>query len=104
MPGLWDCHAHLFGSTQWNLETAVWIPPAQSGARAATDLRSYIEGGVTSVREVAGYGVELAPVVAEGSLVGPSIYGAGAVLSTTGGHGDVHDGHVHRPRPSDDHQ
>ncbi|HKZ21134.1 MAG TPA: amidohydrolase family protein [Acidimicrobiia bacterium] len=90
MPGLWDCHAHLFGSTQWNLETAVWIPPAQSGARAATDLQSYIEGGVTSVREVGGYGVELAPVVSEGSLVGPSIYGAGAVLSTTGGHGDVH--------------
>ncbi len=90
MPGLWDCHAHLFGSTQWNLETAVWIPPAQSGARAATDLQSYIEGGVTSVREVGGYGVELAPVVAEGSLAGPTIYGAGAVLSTTGGHGDVH--------------
>ncbi|HJU51879.1 MAG TPA: amidohydrolase family protein [Acidimicrobiia bacterium] len=90
MPGLWDCHAHLFGSTQWNLETAVWIPPAQSGARAANDLQNYIEGGVTSVREVGGYGVELAPVVAEGSLLGPTIYGAGAVLSTTGGHGDVH--------------
>jgi imidazolonepropionase-like amidohydrolase len=90
MPGLWDCHAHLFGSTQWNLETAVWIPPAQSGARAASDLQSYIDGGVTSVREVGGYGVELAPVVAEGSLIGPTIYGAGAVLSTTGGHGDVH--------------
>lgn len=90
MPGLWDCHAHLFGSTQWNLESATWIPPATSGARAGADLASYIDGGVTSVREVGGYGVELAPVVAEGSLVGPTIYGAGAVLSTTGGHGDVH--------------
>ena len=90
LPGLWDCHAHLFGSTQWNLESATWLPPATSGARAASDLASYIAGGVTSVREVGGYGVEMAAVVAEGSLVGPAIYGAGAVLSTTGGHGDVH--------------
>jgi imidazolonepropionase-like amidohydrolase len=54
------------------------------------DLGRYIDGGVTSIREVGGFGVELAPVVAEGSVVGPSIYGAGEVLSTTGGHGDIH--------------
>ena len=90
LPGLWDCHAHLFGSTQWSLEMASFLPPATSGARATADLANYIAGGVTSVREVGGYGVELAPVVDEGSLVGPTIYGAGAVLSTTGGHGDVH--------------
>ncbi len=90
MPGLWDCHAHLFGSPSWSLEGVAWVPPAAAGARATADLRNYIEGGVTSVREVGGYGVELAPVVAEGSIVGPSIYGAGEVLSTTGGHGDIH--------------
>lgn len=90
MPGLWDCHAHLFGSAAWNLETAAWLAPATAGARATADLRRYLDGGVTSVREVGGYGVELAAVVAEGSVPGPSIYGAGEVLSTTGGHGDIH--------------
>lgn len=90
LPGLWDCHAHLFGSTQWNLESASFLSPATGAARASADLASYLEGGVTSIREVGGYGVELAPVVDEGSVKGPTIYGAGAVLSTTGGHGDVH--------------
>ena len=90
MPGLWDCHAHLFGSPSWSLEGVAWVPPAAAGARATADLRRYIEGGVTSVREVGGYGVELAAVVAEGSVTGPAIYGAGEVLSTTGGHGDIH--------------
>jgi imidazolonepropionase-like amidohydrolase len=90
MPGLWDCHAHLFGSPAWNIEAAAWLAPATAGARATADLRRYLDGGVTSVREVGGYGVELAAVVAEGSVAGPSIYGAGEVLSTTGGHGDIH--------------
>ena len=90
MPGLWDCHGHLFGSSSWSLEGVAWVPPAAAGARATADLRNYISGGVTSVREVGGYGVELAAVVTEGSIVGPSIYGAGEVLSTTGGHGDIH--------------
>jgi len=90
MPGLWDCHAHIFGAPFWDLERTAWVTPAAAGARSTADLRKYIEGGVTSIREVGGYGVELAAVVAEGSVVGPAIYGAGEVLSTTGGHGDIH--------------
>jgi imidazolonepropionase-like amidohydrolase len=34
--------------------------------------------------------VHLAKAVAEGAIEGPAIYAAGAVLSTTGGHGDLH--------------
>ncbi|MGQ0847672.1 MAG: metal-dependent hydrolase family protein [Actinomycetota bacterium] len=90
MPGIWDCHAHLFGSPAWNLEGTAFIPPAAAGARATVDLGRYLDAGITSVREVGGYGVELAAVVSEGSIRGPSIYGAGAVLSTTGGHADIH--------------
>jgi imidazolonepropionase-like amidohydrolase len=44
---------------------------------------------VTSVREVGGLGVYLARAVEEGTLDGPTIYGAGAILSVTGGHGDL---------------
>ena len=42
------------------------------------------------MREVGGLGVYLAQAVREGLLDGPSIYPAGAVLCTTGGHGDLH--------------
>jgi imidazolonepropionase-like amidohydrolase len=66
-------------------------PRALRAARCAGDLRAALDAGVTSVREVGGLGVYLAPAVAEGVLDGPSVYGAGAVLSTTGGHGDLHD-------------
>src|SRR5262249_62061337 len=46
--------------------------------------------GITSVREVGGLGVHLARAVAEGVLEGPAIYAAGAILSITGGHADLH--------------
>ena len=65
-------------------------PTALRAARSARDLTRALNAGVTSVREVGGLGVYLAPAVHEGVLDGPSIYGAGAALSTTGGHGDLH--------------
>jgi imidazolonepropionase-like amidohydrolase len=42
------------------------------------------------VREVGGLGIDLARAVDEGVLDGPAIYAAGAILSTTGGHADLH--------------
>jgi len=47
-------------------------------------------GGVTSVREVGGHGLDIQPAIADGHVTGPSVYGAGRVISTTGGHGDIH--------------
>ncbi|WP_203910538.1 metal-dependent hydrolase family protein [Rhizocola hellebori] len=90
MPGLWDCHAHFLGVRGLDLSRLPLEPVAVRAARATTDLRWALEAGVTSVREVGGLGVYLARVVAEGLVAGPHIYGAGAVLSTTGGHGDLH--------------
>jgi hypothetical protein len=49
-----------------------------------------LAAGVTSVREVGELGVYLAWVVDEGLFDGPAIYGAGAVLATTGGHADIY--------------
>jgi len=63
---------------------------ALRAARITGDLRAALDAGVTSVREVGGLGVYLTRAVEEGSVAGPSIYAAGAVLSTTGGHGDLH--------------
>jgi imidazolonepropionase-like amidohydrolase len=90
MPGMWDCYGHFVGGLTLNLERQPLEPVALRAARGARDLRAALDAGITSVREVGGFGVYLARAVAEGSLDGPAVYGAGAVLSTTGGHGDLH--------------
>lgn len=90
MPGMWDCHAHLIGARSLDLMQLAFEPVPLRAARCVADLRAAIDVGITSVREVGGFGIDLARGVAEGSLVGPSIYAAGALLSATGGHGDVH--------------
>jgi imidazolonepropionase-like amidohydrolase len=90
MPGLWDCHAHIFGLRTMDFSVIATEPLAVRGARCVGDMQAALDAGVTSVREVGGLGVYLARVVNEGTVAGPSIYGAGSVLSTTGGHGDIH--------------
>jgi imidazolonepropionase-like amidohydrolase len=90
MPGMWDCHGHFLGTRTFDLGHLPLEPLALRGARSARDLRAALDAGVTSVREVGGLGVDLARAVAEGVLDGPAIYAAGAILSTTGGHADLH--------------
>jgi imidazolonepropionase-like amidohydrolase len=90
MPGMWECHGHFIGARSFDLNQLPLEPVPLRAARCARDLRAALDAGVTSVREVGGLGVYLARAVAEGTLDGPAIYGAGAILSTTGGHGDLH--------------
>ncbi len=90
MPGLWDCHVHFAGMASLNLEAFGTTSPITSAARAAADVTKTLMGGITSVRDVGGLGLRMAPAVADGSLLGPNIYAAGRILSTTGGHGDLH--------------
>jgi imidazolonepropionase-like amidohydrolase len=90
MPGLWECHGHLMGVRSMDLSRLSFEPMPTRAARATTDLRAALDAGVTSIREVGGLGVYLARPIEEGILVAPHLYPAGAVLSTTGGHGDLH--------------
>ena len=92
MPGLWDCHVHFTGSS-WDGELAKFQPylpgfPALAGALCAADMKATLMAGFTSVRDLSGFGCDLWPGVAKGFLIGPNIYGAVAILSITGGHGD----------------
>jgi imidazolonepropionase-like amidohydrolase len=90
MPGMWECHGHLMGTRTFDLSRLPLEPEALRAARCTRDLRAALDAGITSVRDVGGLGVYLARAVAEGTVPGPAIYGAGAILSTTGGHGDLH--------------
>jgi imidazolonepropionase-like amidohydrolase len=90
MPGMWECHGHFIGMRSFDLTRLPLEPVPLRAARCARDLRAALDAGITSVRDVGGLGVYLARAVAEGTLDGPAVYGAGAILSTTGGHGDLH--------------
>ncbi|HEV2376470.1 MAG TPA: amidohydrolase family protein [Streptosporangiaceae bacterium] len=90
MPGMWDCHGHFTGARTFDLGQLPLEPVALRAARASTDLRNALDAGITSVREVGGLGVFLGRAVDEGVVPGPAIYAAGAILSTTGGHADLH--------------
>jgi imidazolonepropionase-like amidohydrolase len=103
MPGMWDCHAHFTGTSALNPVWWALEPPAAAGARSAIDALAALRAGITSVREVGGLGVHLARTVADGTLPGPAIYGAGAMLSMTGGHGDLHEVPLPVMRTLDEH-
>jgi imidazolonepropionase-like amidohydrolase len=90
MPGMWDCHGHFTGERSADLATIATMHPALMGIRAAGDARKVLAAGFTSVREVGGIGVHLRRAIDEGTLVGPHVYAAGAILSPTGGHADLH--------------
>ena len=90
LPGLWDCHAHFIGLPSPDLARLATEDPLTAAARAVGDAAALIDGGVTSVRDVGGMGLSLAPAIEEGRVPGPRIHAAGSVLSTTGGHGDIH--------------
>lgn len=90
LPGLWDCHTHFVGLPQANVELVATTNPITAAARALSDAAAVLDGGITSVRDVGGLGLQLAPAIDEGRVPGPTIHAAGRILSTTGGHGDIH--------------
>ncbi|HZO16130.1 MAG TPA: amidohydrolase family protein, partial [Polyangiaceae bacterium] len=90
MPGMWDCHVHLMGLKDVSLSSMLGLRLPLAAARCTADLSAALDAGFTSVREVGGLGAQMARAVDEGTLRAPRIYAAGAILSQTGGHGDVH--------------
>ncbi len=90
MPGLWDSHIHFIGLTNADMHAMLHTPVAEMAVRAAADASATLDGGVTSVREVGGFGLDFASAINDGTVRGPNIHGAGRILSTTAGHADGH--------------
>jgi imidazolonepropionase-like amidohydrolase len=91
LPGLWDAHIHVPGMPGSDPFASAMTPLVERVGRATRDLARIFDGGVTSIRDVGGFGHQLASLTADGTLVGPAIYGSGPTLSQTGGHGDMHE-------------
>jgi imidazolonepropionase-like amidohydrolase len=92
MPGLWEAHAHFMGASPRkpiDMQNMLMGNMASAGARCARALRDSLYAGYTSCIDLGGYAPELQTVLDEGVLLGPSLYGTGAALSQTAGHGDV---------------
>ncbi|MCJ1451361.1 hypothetical protein MMC28_001697 [Mycoblastus sanguinarius] len=90
LPGLWDAHTHYYGARRLSIDAFYSTPLALAGARAAHDAAATLNAGFTSVRELGGYGFQVAQAIDEGTLVGPKIYSAICPISMTAGHGDAH--------------
>ncbi|MFP4554751.1 MAG: metal-dependent hydrolase family protein [Actinomycetota bacterium] len=90
MPGMWECHGHFIGIYTANIPEAFTTRPQLSAMRVTKDAGAVLQAGFTSVREMGGMGTFLGRAVEEGAVVGPNIYGSGAMLSMTAGHGDFH--------------
>jgi imidazolonepropionase-like amidohydrolase len=90
LPGLWDCHIHFGTSTAEELAKVQYTSPAVLGSRAVDELDRTLDGGITSVREVGGVGIELVGEIEAGRIRSPHLYGAGGIMSPTAGHADTH--------------
>ena len=92
MPGMWECHSHFMGASPnrpIDSENLVMTNPTEAGARNVRALKETLYAGFTSCVDLGGYACELQKVIDEGLILGPTLYGAGAAISMTAGHGEV---------------
>jgi imidazolonepropionase-like amidohydrolase len=87
MPGLIDAHTHLTLATV-PLQLAMTADPNYLMLRAAKAAGEFLMQGFTSARDVGGPVFALKRAIDDGTIIGPRIWPAGAMISQTSGHGD----------------
>jgi imidazolonepropionase-like amidohydrolase len=87
MPGLIDAHWHtlLVRPTPTGLATD---DLGYTNLAAGVEASDTLMRGFTTVRDMGGPAFGLKRAIDEGLIVGPRIYPSGAMITTTGGHGD----------------
>ena len=95
LPGLTDMHVHLEGETN----PAEYLEkftndPADIAFNSAGFAEKTLLAGFTTVRDLGGTGVNISlrNAINNDKIVGPRIFTAGKIISTTGGHGDPTNG------------
>lgn len=95
MPGLIDCHVHLEDQTSPTAFIDEFrLNPADYAFKSVGYARTTLMAGFTTVRDVGGSGVNISlrNAINKGLIIGPRIYTAGKIISSTGGHGDPTNG------------
>lgn len=92
MPGLIDAHVHVYASGL-NITRTVQTPMSYLAHFAAQFLRSSLDRGFTTLRDVGGADVGISLAIKDGLLDRvPRLFYGGRALSQTGGHGDFRPG------------
>ncbi|MFQ5971312.1 MAG: amidohydrolase family protein [Alphaproteobacteria bacterium] len=87
MPGLIDCHNHIYLS-ELNLRKLAEVPLTLMAAGAVTTMRGILDRGFTTIRDAGGADWGIREAVERRMLAGPRMFIAGRSLTQTGGHGD----------------
>jgi len=96
LPGLIDAHTHVLFSQEANedfaghsIQTLTMESDALRALRGAKRAESYLEEGITSIKDLGNSGlyldVALRDAINEGTIEGPRIFAAGPILSAVGG-------------------
>lgn len=92
MPGLIDAHVHVYAAGL-NFIRIAQSPMSYLAHYAAKFLRSSLDRGFTTLRDVGGADIGIATAIKEGLLDRvPRLFYGGRVISQTGGHGDFRPG------------
>jgi imidazolonepropionase-like amidohydrolase len=90
LPGLIDCHSHLFSAADGSDDTTAQMPEAERMKVGEKHAREYLEAGVTTVRNL-GYGINsdalLRDRINAGLIPGPDILASTRKLTPPGGQG-----------------
>jgi imidazolonepropionase-like amidohydrolase len=87
MPGLIDCHVHLYGRVA-NLQERLLTPPSLALFYGARNALRTLDAGVTTVRDAGGTPAGFRMAIERGLIPGPRMRVSIGALSQTGGHGD----------------
>lgn len=96
LPGLIDAHTHVLFSqdartdfAEHSIHTLVMESDALRALRGAKRARSYLDAGITSIKDLGNSGlfldVALRDAIHEGTTTGPRIFASGPILAATGG-------------------
>jgi imidazolonepropionase-like amidohydrolase len=91
MPGLIDCHVHLEDQQSANQQLKEFtLNEADIAFNSTVYAKTTLMAGFTTVRDVGGTGVNISlrNAIRKGLVIGPRVYTAGKIISSTGGHGD----------------
>jgi imidazolonepropionase-like amidohydrolase len=90
LPGFIDCHVHLGMSLADGPFHAVQNDPALLVLESAARIRSTLDAGVTSARDLGGLSLGFREAIDSGLIAGPRLKLAIRPISHTAGHGDMH--------------
>ncbi len=90
LPGLMDCHTHILTDAAGEYEKDLYdYSPSYRALRAVAHLRTALNNGITTIRDVCSEGagfadVDLSRAVDSGYIEGPHIFPAGRGIAATG--------------------